>query len=192
MDSFLLNVWREVGAYLRYGDAKLLAVIGIATGFLYAQISFLSINDSFALRDVVLLSSVEVGSVHRISVALNTLSCTIGVASFFPTLSKYGYRTQFLLRVGTSFRIIPSRVGPARFVYFSEIAAFANLNTFRFEIEKHLTQGVELTEKQKQIAEQIYIVSRIAASKYSALYISTVLIAASFAMFLLGVVIQYN
>lgn len=190
LDSFLLNVWREVGAYVRYGDAKLLAVIGLATGFLYAQISYLSINEKFALQDIVLLGSVEVSLAHRVSVALSIFSCAIGLASFFPTLSKYSFRTKFFLRVGTSFKIIPAREGSAKSVYFAEIATYANLDAFQRELKEQFVQEEKFTDRQIQISDQIIILSRIAASKYTAIYLLTGLLILSTIVFVIGVMLQ--
>ena len=176
MNSALLNIWRENGAYLRFGDAKNGFLSGISATMLYSYLKYILIVDEFSWHSI---NQILVGSQFRITVYTTILcffvAAFLSTVSIVPTLSKSSFRTRATLSLASFFSV----VGPAqdrRVVYFLDIAAFDTVDDYRECVRAAIDSAdIESTGNQ-ELLEQIWIVARIASSKHFTFLISMSLI----------------
>lgn len=164
MSSFLLNVWRENGAYLRLADTKNSAIAVISTALFTAYFKYtfaVSVLDWSTLQQDVWQKK---STYEYLTLALLLLSAALAALSVVPTLSKRSIRTRLFLAIGTRIGLLAPPNADTTCVYFMDVARYRSQNDFSARLEKHLE--IELTKENLEIAGQLWIVSRIAVAKY--------------------------
>lgn len=171
MHSGLLNIWRENGAYLRYGDAKNLFVLGISMTvagvafrhFSTGEISWpffgFSASNNICLSDVLAL----------VAILLALFFSTWG---FLPSLSKRQQRIATILWIGKKISVIPSTCNRKNAVYFIDVSLYEDANAYKKALLELYNIESELSGVEQDLIEQIWLVSRISAVKYIAFYVS--------------------
>lgn len=164
MTSFLLNVWRENGAYLRFADAKNTAIAALSTTLLVSYYKYVYIIPSVNWNILEIFKFSHADEKHILVLFLLFFSMLISTLSVLPTLSKGSWRTNFFNQLGTSVGVLPSPEGATSIVYFLDIAAHPNLESYETALSSMM--GYSMGPEEQAIASQVWSVSRIAAAKY--------------------------
>lgn len=185
MNSGILNIWREVGAYLRYGDAKSVLLLSLASGLFYwlSQVQFgVTVFNVSALA----LSFWATGfSTSTAALSLFGTAVLIGVLGFLPALTKKSIRVHFWVWLGFKFSLISVRETDANCVFFVDIASFSDADAYTVT----LLNNLELTnpcQADREAIRQIWIVSRIGTAKFVQIAMVSYLLFAGIVLVLVG------
>ncbi|MEO9900695.1 MULTISPECIES: Pycsar system effector family protein [Alphaproteobacteria] len=166
MKSFLLSELREVGNSVRYGDAKCVVIAGASFTLLISYFRYLFGEQGNTWE---IVASQEFGNLpiqDTLIVSLLTASFMLSSLALIPSVSKRSLRISSVNWINRMFR--RDGVGPGEYgiVYFRDIAmhhsveAYGRSLTRKFEVEN------SLDDVESDLATQIWIVSRIATTKF--------------------------
>jgi hypothetical protein len=124
LNSGLLNVWRENGAYLRYGDAKcvFLATTGLALFLSFS--SFFGLIEGSPWSAVTNFGSTQLGPYGAAAAICFLLATLVALLAAIPTLSKRMLRVRLLLWFDGLLargRLSPS---PSKVIFFQDVRRF--------------------------------------------------------------------
>lgn len=176
MDSALLNIWRENGAYLRFGDAKNGFLAGVASTLLYAYLSHILIVDDVGWHTMSrILESDQILASQAVVVVSFFAGAFFTTLSIIPVLTKNSVRINAVLAVAAFFGTVrePNELG---IIFFLDIAGFGTADKYRERIEKSFDTNRIDGSLNANLIEQIWIVSRIASAKHFVFLASTVLV----------------
>ena len=175
MNSSLLNIWRENGAYLRFGDAKNGVLLGVTSTLLYSFLSHILIMERVGWHTLSCL--LERGwplNLDSIALLCFLLATVLTGASIVPVLTKWSLRVSIVLVIGKFFGFIkPNEVGGV--TYFLDIAGCSTLEQYKKRLEVNFDAGEISEGSNLDLIEQIWIVSRIAAYKHIVFVVSGIL-----------------
>jgi hypothetical protein len=150
--SDLLNIWREIGTYNRFADTKNVVFLGLLfalAGFLNASQSNVAMSYLFGGNKTILFSCISLSSIACILALVPILK--------FPNLLIVDYYK-------------PSTTSHRNPYYFYFIAEYVDAESWLKHLDPPLTPADEM--RAKALAEQIWIISRIARRKFFLLKIS--------------------
>ena len=149
--SELLNIWREVASGNRFGETKLVFFIGLCIAMLGLQ--------NHPTEPIFLPAELARGGSTGVMVPVLVLSMVLAASAVIPHLSP-SERLSFL---------IPKKATP-NIYYFLDIASFASGSDWLVK------SGIQYLENESaragMIADQIYIIARIATRKFLFLQLS--------------------
>lgn len=186
MNAGLLNMWRENGANLRFGETKNLIVFGVSTA-LIADFLHRSQPDALPRWSFQAIGSVMIQSPYHalITLALG-LSILVSVLSVFPNISGRYLRVRLVLRACRGLRIIRREPNLERTVYFVDIAAYPAPDGYAAALKSNGVTATDWSRAERDLIEQIWVVSRIATVKFVLFSLSMIL------TLLAGLVIFFN
>jgi len=173
--NILLNIWREIGAYLRYANSRNLALLTINASIITLTTAWLTSTDPaniFTFLKPNLLC-------YIIIMLFVGLSQIVIFISFFPTLNRASLRRSAWISIARAFRLITPKVAPENRnpFFFGEVSQFespadyfANLRTYHQDIVGDVGQGPTIRERDSAIyacAEQVWVVSNLTATKFA-------------------------
>jgi uncharacterized membrane protein (DUF485 family) len=176
MNSALLNIWRENGAYLRFGDTKNGFLWGISLTFLYSYVNYELISEKFGWQTLELISvAAELPAIKVLGILCFSLSTLLTFISIVPTLSKSSVRTNAIVRVAKFCNVIGRSPNPG-IIYFLDIASFDTAKDYQEKVVATLGVQEANSTGDNELIEQIWIISRIAASKHFVFLVSIILL----------------
>lgn len=166
MDSSLLNIWRENGAYLRFGDAKGLFLFGVSTtvfaSYIYELLKVTQLNWSVINR----ITGMEATFWQYVALSLFAGSTFLSMLSVMPVLSKKSVRIRLILFTGRLLMLVRRHPDTDRVIYFMDIAGFRSHEDLESSLKKSISLKRSWTSGEEELINQIWIISRIGASKY--------------------------
>ncbi|WP_300035731.1 hypothetical protein [uncultured Roseobacter sp.] len=186
-NSNLLNIWREIGAYLRFADAKNGVLFGLSATLASSYYSYVYIEPGVSWNVLTILGVKDTAAAEFLALSLFCAATLVSAVSVFPALSKHNVRVRIFNRIGKSLKITTSDDSVERSAYFfSDVAAFPTSKAYEEKLRDSSIIAGEISDGEKDIVEQIYVLSNIASSKYIQFVLSTVFLglAAVIAFFL--------
>lgn len=174
MNGTLLNIWREIGAYLRYGDAKCLFLSGLNFSLLISFVKYKLIDESLKWNLLSILMGSNIDTKSWIAIISFFVGFVISALVVMPTLSEKMVRVRIINNIGSCFHCGRVMVSNSAVSYFSNIAKFENANTYESAVRMAMSLPDELNVAEKDIINQIFIIAQIASSKFFAANISIV------------------
>ena len=166
MKGFLLNVLREVGNSVRYGDAKCVVIAGVSFTLLMSYLQYLwgapgKTWGIMASHDVSRLDGADF-----LIIALLFSSFVLAALALIPSLSRKSHRISFVNFLNKKLyrnQTIPEDYG---IVYFRDIAMHETLEEYGASLERKFGTGKGLDPVEADLSAQVWIVSRIATAKF--------------------------
>ncbi|NKX75016.1 hypothetical protein HGG73_12705 [Rhodobacteraceae bacterium R_SAG3] len=177
MNSALLNVWRENGAYLRYGDAKALFLMGLSVAVLFSflkQVLIVPGNEWSQIQQLFLFSF---GFGNGFFAIVFCLSALVALGSLLPTLSPKMVRVSIYCKIGVFLSRDPMIGGGLGVITFRDIAKFKSSKDYFDALCKKEIFENGCSSADEDLAHQIWVISKIAFSKFVAVNISASLLA---------------
>ncbi|MEM8774975.1 MAG: Pycsar system effector family protein [Pseudomonadota bacterium] len=176
MNSALLNIWRENGAYLRFADAKNGIIASVALTILISYVQYFLISSRtnwFSIPEI--LAVADVRAVEYIICAALLTAFLLSSLSIVPTLSKNALRTELFVAMARFFSVIRYQEKQG-IVYFLDVAAFPSHEAYRRRLAEcvHNEDFDDLANR--DLVEQIWLVSRIGSAKHFVFLNSAVLV----------------
>jgi hypothetical protein len=166
MNSSLLNVWRENGAYLRFADSKNALLTGISLALLLTYTNFVLITDSHDWFSLIALWGIaSISPLDCVVFGCFLASAFLSGISIVPTLTKSSVRTNLFISLARHFSVIKLKNQQGT-IYFLDVAAYPTAIEYQKRLLNQLREGTVLTSADKDLVAQIWIVSRIASSKH--------------------------
>lgn len=172
MHSGLLNIWRENGAYLRYGDAKNVFVLGISMTALGVVFTHLSTNGEITWPFFGFRASDNIGWSEVLTLTAILLAFLFSSWGFLPALSKRQPTITAIFWIGKKIGIIPSTHNLKNVVYFVDVSAYENATAYQNALLELCNKESEWSCVEQDLIQQIWFVSRISAGKYITFYLS--------------------
>ena len=174
MNSSLLNIWRENGAYLRFGDAKNGVLLGVTSTLLYSFSNHVLILERVRWHTLsCLLERGWLFNLDSIALLCFLLATVLTGASIVPVLTKWSLRVSIVLAIGKFFGFIkPNEVGGV--TYFLDIAGCSTWVQYKKRLEINFDASEISKEVNFDLIEQIWIISRIAAYKHIVFVVSSI------------------
>ena len=183
MNSGLTNIWREIGAYLRYGDAKCIFLCGLGFSLLFSFARFELAAPSLGwdfLTELKCRSITGPAWVALISFGLSSLCSGLAV---IPSLSTGSLRIKVLNALGRVFSFRRAQNSDSGAIFFWDIAKVSSVDSFKDLIKKNMNLDVELSPAEQELVSQIWVISQIASAKFIAanLAVTSIIIGSIFA-----------
>ena len=173
MNGALLNVWREIGAYLRYADAKCIFLSGISFGLLFSFIRFKLVADNVGWDMFSHLSIAKIDVMSWMTILMFGGAFLLCSAAAIPSLTDRPKIVSVLITLGNYFSRNTETLNT---IYFRDIAAFSNDIAYQEEFLRTTCLKKPLNKAEKALCRQIWIISRIAMAKFFATNLSLFLL----------------
>lgn len=166
MKGFLLNVLREVGNSVRYGDAKCVVIAGVSFTLLMSYLQFLWGAPGKTWGIMVASDVSGVAGKDFLIIGLLSFSFVLSALALIPSISRSSCRINFLNWVN---KILYQSKVTAKIngiVYFRDISMYKSLEEYGVSLEKKFDSGAGLDPVEADLCAQVWIVSRIATAKF--------------------------
>ena len=163
MNGGLLNIWREIGAYLRYADAKCIFLSGVSFGLLFSFCRFHLISQDVGWGILKHLTVVSIPATSWVTIVTFFLAFVFSSAAAVPSLTSKSIRISGLISLGNFFSK-PSAV--SNIVYFRDIASLDSGESYQRKYSAESDLKTPLSQSERDLCIQIWIVSRIATAKF--------------------------
>lgn len=166
----MINIWREVGAYLRYGDAKCLFFCGVSFSLLFSFLRFVLLdgNLSWEVIDRLLYSGADM--LDWVAIISLSISFLFTVFAVKPSLSGRLLRVDVINGISEFFCRHELESGAV--IYFRDISRYESSSAYGDALRVSMKREPPLTVAEEHLVKQIWIVSRIANAKFVASDIS--------------------
>lgn len=172
MNGGLLNIWREIGAYLRYADAKCIFLSGASLGVLISFIQYRTIVASVGWSVLGSLNQSDISVSAWVAIFLFSTAFLSSSLAALPSLSKKLVRVRVFIGVGNCFSSATGSSRGTGVIYFRDIARLKSGAEFESKVHKAMAIGTNFNAAEIELCEQIWIVSRITTAKFYAANIS--------------------
>lgn len=163
--GFLLNVLREVGNSVRYGDAKCVVIAGVSFTLLMSYLQFLwgAPGKTWGI-----MSSGDVSGLSGkdfLIIVLLFSSFILSALALIPSTSRKSYRISLLNWINK--KLYQSEaISNDGIVYFRDIAMYETLEEYGASLKERFDSGSGLDKVESDLSAQVWIVSRIATAKF--------------------------
>ena len=183
--GFLLNVLREVGNSVRYGDAKCVVIAGVSFTLLMSYLQFLwgapgRTWGIMASRDVSGLDAKDF-----LIIALLFSSFVLSALALMPSISRKSCRISFVNWINKKLYQSEAVSENYGIVYFRDISMHKTLEEYGISLERKFDSGKNLDQVESDLAAQVWIVSRIATMKFIVANFSVYFLFSAVALFFL-------
>tara|TARA_E500000305_G_scaffold46859_1_gene36568 strand:+ start:65 stop:655 length:591 start_codon:yes stop_codon:yes gene_type:complete len=183
--GFLLNVLREVGSSVRYGDAKCVVIAGVSFTLLMSYLQFLwgapgRTWGIMASRDVSGLDAKDF-----LIIALLFSSFVLSALALMPSISRKSCRISFVNWINKKLYQSEAVSENYGIVYFRDISMHKTLEEYGVSLERKFDSGKNLDQVESDLAAQVWIVSRIATMKFIVANFSVYFLFSEVALFFL-------
>lgn len=183
--GFLLNVLREVGNSVRYGDAKCVVIAGVSFTLLMSYLQFLwgapgRTWGIMASRDFSGLDAKDF-----LIIALLFSSFVLSTLALMPSISRKSCRISFVNWINKKLYQSEAVSESYGIVYFRDISMHKTLEEYGISLEKKFDSGKNLDQVESDLAAQVWIVSRIATMKFIVANFSVYFLFSAVALFFL-------
>ena len=183
--GFLLNVLREVGNSVRYGDAKCVVIAGVSFTLLMSYLQFLwgapgRTWGIMASRDVSGLDAKDF-----LIIALLFSSFVLSALALMPSISRKSCRISFVNWINKKLYQSEAISENYGIVYFRDISMHKTLEEYGISLERKFDSGKNLDQVESDLAAQVWIVSRIATMKFIVANFSVYFLFSEVALFFL-------
>ena len=183
--GFLLNVLREVGNSVRYGDAKCVVIAGVSFTLLMSYLQFLwgapgRTWGIMASRDVSGLDAKDF-----LIIALLFSSFVLSALALMPSISRKSCRISFVNWINKKLYQSEAISENYGIVYFRDISMHKTLEEYGVSLERKFDSGKNLDQVESDLAAQVWIVSRIATMKFIVANFSVYFLFSEVALFFL-------
>ena len=183
--GFLLNVLREVGNSVRYGDAKCVVIAGVSFTLLMSYLQFLwgapgRTWGIMASRDVSGLDAKDF-----LIIALLFSSFVLSALALMPSISRKSCRISFVNWINKKLYQSEAVSENYGIVYFRDISMHKTLEEYGVSLERKFDSGKNLDQVESDLAAQVWIVSRIATMKFIVANFSVYFLFSAVALFFL-------
>lgn len=172
MNGGLLNIWREIGAYLRYADAKCIFLSGASLGVLVSYIQYRTIVSSVGWSILGNLAQSDISISAWVAILLFFVAFLSSSLAALPSLSKKLVRVRAFIGIGNFFSSGMGSISGTGVIYFRDIATFRSGAVFEAKVKKAMAVETSFSAAETELCEQIWIVSRISTAKFYAANIS--------------------
>ena len=181
--GFLLNVLREVGNSVRYGDAKCVVIAGVSFTLLMSYLQFLwgapgKTWGIMASNDVSRL-----GGKDFLIIVLLFSSFVLSALALIPSISRKSYRISFVNLINKKLYRNEAVSEGYGIVYFRDIAMHESLEEYGASLERKFDTGKGLDQVEADLSAQVWIVSRIATAKFIVANFSVYFLLSAVALF---------
>lgn len=174
MNSSLLNIWREIGAYLRYGDAKCIFISSLSFGALFSFLRFRLLDSGLTWDAIGRLMNSDLDAPSLLAISAFLLAFFISTNAVLPSISKSLWRVKFINWIGSYMALRGSRKSDRDVIFFVDIARHSSALDYEVVLRKSMELENEFNAAEKNLIEQIWIISKIASAKFVAANISIV------------------
>ena len=164
--GFLLNVFREVGNSVRYGDAKCVVIAGVSFTLLLSYLQFLLGGQRETWGIVSSDNFPVLVEKDFLIIALLFSSFILSALALIPSISRKSCRISFLNWVNTKMYQSEEVSKNQGIVYFRDIAMYKTLEEYGLSLERKFDSGKPLDQVEADLSAQVWIVSRIATAKF--------------------------
>jgi hypothetical protein len=171
MHSGLLNIWRENGAYLRYGDAKCLFLATSCIALFFSFLTYQSISELAPWSVIGALKALSLSMSAYVALFSFSLGALVSLIAVMPSLSANLGRVRLLNVVGRFLHFGGKVTSPTDVVYFDQVARYPSAEHYEVALNSRL-EPADWSPADKDLINQIWIVSQIASSKFTAAKIS--------------------
>lgn len=183
--GFLLNVLREVGNSVRYGDAKCVVIAGVSFTLLMSYLQFLwgapgRTWGIMASRDFSGLDAKDF-----LIIALLFSSFVLSALALMPSISRKSCRISFVNWINKKLYQSEAVSENYGIVYFRDISMHKALEEYGVSLERKFDSGKKLDQVESDLAAQVWIVSRIATMKFIVANFSVYFLFSAVALFFL-------
>jgi hypothetical protein len=187
VNSALLNIWRETGSYLRYGDAKALFMLGLSSASFYSLVHFLLLGAPPSWGIFGRLMIAKIGTNGWVCVIFLLLSIIVAAASIIPTLTRGAVRVRIFIGIADLLSSADADTSREGITYFRDIARFKSSTLYLDDLKKKNVLSCDVSAADEDLVEQIWVVSRIAFSKFIAVNLSILFLTLGVVMALITV-----
>ena len=183
--GFLLNVLREVGNSVRYGDAKCVVIAGVSFTLLMSYLQFLWGAPG---RTWGIMTSRDVSGLDAkdfLIIALLFSSFVLSALALMPSISRKSCRISFVNWINKKLYQSEAVSGNYGIVYFRDISMHKTLEEYGVSLERKFDSGKNLDQVESDLAAQVWIVSRIATMKFIVANFSVYFLFSAVALFFL-------
>lgn len=174
MNSGLLNIWREIGAYLRYGDAKCIFLSGLSFGLLLSFFRFKLIDSSASWEIFGRIAYISISPPEWTALTAFGLAFLIPALAIIPSISGKLLYANILNSIGNYLSTNTSSNKEKNIIYFLNISAFRTEDSYEEALRSRINIPENFNKADKELISQIWIISRIATSKFIAANISVI------------------
>ena len=168
-----MNIWREVGAYLRYADAKCIFLSGVSFGLLFSFIRFKLVADNVGWDMLSYLSIATIDVTSWMTILAFGGAFLLSSAAAIPSLTDRSKITSALITLENFFS---QNSETSSAIYFRDIAALSSDSAYQEEFLRATCLKEPLNKADKDLCRQIWIISRIAIAKFFATKLSLLLL----------------
>ena len=161
-----MNIWRENGSYLRFGESKCIFLFSLSIALSAALINHLSIGAIVGWPNIEYIFHMDIGTKGISALVLLFFSSITSAAAILPTLGKKSWKVGFVISIGRFLGIIPPLNSKSGVIYFCDIASYESSILYEEELFKKCASSVPFCEADKDLIGQIWIISRISSVKY--------------------------
>jgi hypothetical protein len=151
--SELINIWREVGAYNRFAETKNAVFLGL----------MLTLSGFLASGHDNVLAYYLFGGTRAVLFIFIGLASTASILALVPIMN---FPTVF---IGAGTKVTPAK--PRNLYYFYHIAQFDSTELWLAGLQLSLSASEET--RAQQLAEQIWVICKIASRKFFLLKVSS-------------------
>tara|TARA_E500000318_G_C3545728_1_gene206616 strand:+ start:309 stop:899 length:591 start_codon:yes stop_codon:yes gene_type:complete len=183
--GFLLNVLREVGNSVRYGDAKCVVIAGVSFTLLMSYLQFLWGAPG---RTWGIMTSRDVSGLDAkdfLIIALLFSSFVLSALALMPSISRKSCRISFVNWINKKLYQSEAVSENYGIVYFRDISMHKTLEEYGVSLERKFDSGKNLDQVESDLAAQVWIVSRIATMKFIVANFSVYFLFSAVALFFL-------
>ncbi|MEX5600691.1 Pycsar system effector family protein [Pseudophaeobacter sp. C1-32P7] len=180
MDSALLNIWRENGAFLRYGDAKALFLMSVSIAALFSFLRHTLIAPGSDWAQISYIFDADMGLHSWLTVLSFSFSALVSLLVIAPTLSDRMIRVTFFNTLGQCLQRGPIQRAELGFLTFRDIAKHSDADEYVDRLRELDVLNRDADEKNENLARQVWVISRIAYAKFSAVNLSLLSLAIGF------------
>lgn len=164
--GFLLNILREVGNSVRYGDAKCVVIAGVSFALLVSYLQYLLAEPGKTWEIMLSHDLTDLGRKDLFIISLLFVSFVLSSLAFIPSTSKKSYRIRFINSINKILRQDEGSPGNYGVVYFRDIAMHDTFEEYGASLEEKFDSGRDLDQVEFDLVTQVWIVSRIATAKF--------------------------
>lgn len=186
MNNSVINLWRENGSYLRFGDAKLFFLISFLTAELLLFVDHVQLTDHINFRTLRNIANLHEIGTSSVPIYMCLVAIFIAVFGIIPSISKRLIRVNMLICFGIFIRQIPQKPNNMQNIYFVDIASYPTVANYVNAVQAQFFGSAKATSADIVLIEQIWIISRIASSKYISFNISLYMGLAAIILSILG------
>tara|TARA_E500000318_G_scaffold85341_3_gene81348 strand:+ start:2327 stop:2917 length:591 start_codon:yes stop_codon:yes gene_type:complete len=164
--GFLLNVLREAGNSVHYGDAKCVVIAGVSFTLLMSYLQFLwgAPGKTWGIMASVDVSGL--GGKDFLIIVLLFSSFVLSALALIPSISRKSHRISFVNWINKKLYQNEAISESYGIVYFRDIAMHETLEEYGASLERKFDSGKGLDQVESDLSAQVWIVSRIATAKF--------------------------